>query len=477
MKVLTNAAWLSLSRASTDALSFVLFTVVARTFGPAGSGEYSYAFASGMLFALFATCGLEEFGIRQYARAGAADRPRLWADLLTTQAVQLLLGTLAFALLGITGVLHPTRWVVVLEIATYLAGWMIARTLFVPAMAAQSMVTPAVTDLSCRLAGILCALVLALGLQLPLPGLLIGFPVAGIALVALAMRNASRHGAALRLSPSWSGVAATARGIAPFAGVDLLGQFYARTDLLLIAYFLGNADVGLYATDIKFVEVGLLPLFMLGSAAYPLLSRHAGHDTGAFTRCARDLVRIVFFCAGWLAVGIFSLVPLLLVPLFGEKFRAAASLVPWIAILAVTKGVETGLYRVLYAARRQTLYFVGLSIGTALIVALNIVLIPSFGLGGAVLAALISTASVDVVCVVGLTRHFGPVFLPWALARLMLATVGSAVAVLLLQHTALNPWLTAAIGCGIYPIAGVLLGLMPDPRHSHLFRQPDLAAH
>jgi O-antigen/teichoic acid export membrane protein len=477
MKVLTNAAWLSASRASTDALSFVLFMVIARTFGPAGSGEYSYAFATGMLFALFATCGLEEFGIRQYARAAAVDRPRLWADLLTTQCVQVVLGALVFALLALTGIIHPTRWSVVLEISTYLAGWMVARTLFVPAMASQSMVTPAVTDLSCRLAGIVCALVLAVWLKLPLPVMLIGFPVAGIALVTLAMRNVVKQGAALRLSPSWQGIAATARGIAPFAGVDLLGQFYARTDLLLIAYFLGNADVGLYATDIKFVEVGLLPLFMLGSAAYPLLSRHAAQDIEAFRRCGRDLVRIVFFCAGWLAVGIFSLVPILLLPLFGDKFRAAASLVPWVAVLAVTKGVETGLYRVLYSARRQTLYLIALSTGTSLIVLLNIVLIPSFGLNGAVLAALISTASVDVVCVVGLQRHFGVLFLPWALVRLALATVASAAIVVLLHHTTLNSWVTAAIGCGIYPIAGVLLGLMPDPRHSHLFRQPDLAAH
>ncbi|HZO22322.1 MAG TPA: oligosaccharide flippase family protein, partial [Steroidobacteraceae bacterium] len=324
MRVLTNAAWLSFSRASTDALSFVLFAVIARTFGPAGSGEYSYAFAAGMLFALFATCGLEEFGIRQYARAAAADRPRLWADLLTMQCVQIVLGALAFAILGLTGIIHPTRWTVVLEIATYLTGWTVARTLFVPSMAAQLMVTPAVTDLSCRLAGIACALVFAVWLKLPLPALLIGFPVAGVALVALALRNAVRRGAALRLHPSWHALAATARGVAPFGGVDLLGQFYARTDLLLIAYFLGTADVGLYATDIKFVEVGLLPLFMLGSAAYPLLSRHAGRDPDAFTRCGRDLVRIVFFCSGWLAVGIFCLVPLLLVPLFGEKFRPAA---------------------------------------------------------------------------------------------------------------------------------------------------------
>ncbi|HEY6454154.1 MAG TPA: oligosaccharide flippase family protein [Steroidobacteraceae bacterium] len=474
MKVFTNAAWLSVSRSSTDVLSFVLFTVIARTFGPAGTGEYSYAFAIGMLLALFASSGLEEFGIRQYARATAGDRPRLWADLLSMQCVQVGVGAVVFGLLAVVGIFHPVRWVVALEISVYLAGWMIARTLFVPAMACQSMMTPALTDLGCRLLAIVSAIALAVFGKAPLPWMLAGFPVGGIALVCLAARNARRHGAALRLSSSSTRMAATARQVAPFAGVDLLGQFYARTDLLLIAYFLGNAQVGLYATDIKFIEVGLLPLFMLGSAAYPLLSRHAAHDTKAFESCGRDFVRFVFFCTGWLVVGIYCLVPLLLVPLFGEKFIAAAVLVPGIALLALVKGIETALYRVLYAARRQLIYLIGLSTGTALIVALNTLLIPSFGLKGAVLAAVLSTASVDVFCVAGLARPLAPAFLPAMLCRLVLAIATTASLIAAVTRAGLGPWLTAVVGCVGFPVVGVVFGLVPDPRRSHLFRPTDL---
>ncbi len=477
MKVIKNAAWLSISRAATDALSFVLFTVIARMFGPAGSGEYSYAFATGMLLTLFVTCGLEEYGIRQYARSTAAERPRLWAALLTTQSLQFVAGCVAFVLLALTGIVHPSHWTVVLEIAAYLAGWMIARTLFIPSMAAQSMMTPALIDLACRLSAIICALALALFFKRSLSELLIGFPIAGIALVSLALRNASKQGAALRLSLSWPPLRRTAQGLAPFAVVDLLGQFYARTDMLLIAYFLGETAVGLYATDVKFIEVGLLPLFMLGSAAYPLLSRHAAQDANAFARCGRDLVRIIFFCCGWLAIGTYCFVPLLLVPLFGAKFLPAAALVPWIAFLAVTKGVETALYRVLYASRQQTLYLVALSTGTALTVVLNFVLIPWFGLVGAVAAALISTAGVDVVCVLALARHFGRAYLPLALARLGIAIAATLLVIAALHRADIGPWITAAVASVAFPVFGILLGLLPDPRHSHLFRQPDLAAH
>jgi O-antigen/teichoic acid export membrane protein len=74
MKIITNAFWLSLCRISTDILSFVLFAVISRAFGPSGTGEYSYAFAIATLVALTSTAGFEDYGIRQYARADEHDR-------------------------------------------------------------------------------------------------------------------------------------------------------------------------------------------------------------------------------------------------------------------------------------------------------------------------------------------------------------------------------------------------------------------
>jgi len=69
MRVLINAFWLSFSRIAADLLSFVLFAVIARTFGPTGTGQYSYGFAVGTLVALISTSGFEDYGIRQYACA------------------------------------------------------------------------------------------------------------------------------------------------------------------------------------------------------------------------------------------------------------------------------------------------------------------------------------------------------------------------------------------------------------------------
>jgi len=213
------------------------------------------------------------------------------------------------------------------------------------------------------------------------------------------------------------------------------------------AGFLGNASVGLYATDIKFVEVGILPLVLLGTAAYPLLSAHAARDQAAFGHSAA--------------------------PLFGAKSAPAATLLPWFALFAVMKAWEVAFYRLLYAVRRQFFYCGSLIVGTLLLVFLNFQLIPRHGILGAISAAIASILVVDLICAYGLLRQLGATFLTSVAARLALALALTAGAVVGAQKLAsAGPWATAMLACGLFPLLGVFLGLVPHPRHSLLLRQP-----
>src|SRR6186713_2913978 len=132
------------------------------------------------------------------------------------------------------------------------------------------------------------------------------------------------------------------------------------------------------------VEVGVMPLILLGTAAYPVLSRTALQDRAGFVKLAEEYLRSVLFVSGWLAVALYCLVPLVIDLLFGDRFEPAARLLPLFAVLAVLKGIEIGVYRLMYAAKRQTTYLAALSVGTVLILGLNFWLIPAFGANGAI---------------------------------------------------------------------------------------------
>jgi O-antigen/teichoic acid export membrane protein len=198
----------------------------------------------------------------------------------------------------------------------------------------------------------------------------------------------------------------------------------------------------------------------------------------SFGRIAADLLSFVLFAAisrtfGPSGTGEYSYafaIATLMVPLFGAKFAPAATLLPWFAVM---KAWEVAFYRLLYAVRRQLFYCSSLIVGTLLIVFLNFQLIPRHGILGAISAAIASIFVVDLICAYGLLRQLGAAFLTLVAARLALALAITAGAVAGAQKLAsAGPWASAILACGLFPLLGVLLGLMPHPRHSLLLRQP-----
>jgi O-antigen/teichoic acid export membrane protein len=470
MLVVRNTVWLSICRIAADLSGLVLFTVISRRYGPMGTGEYSYAFALGAFIAILATAGIEQYGVRQYAclRSGR-EKADCWHNLIVTQAIQLAAGPLVLGTVLLIEGTQRASPLVILELSVFLVGWGLSRTLYVPASAAQAMVGPAFTEFACRLAGTASALLLCLFRPIPLWVILAGFPISSLVLVALALRNANMHGAPLRFRASWRGVAETVRGAVPFTVCEALGQFYMRVDLLLIVFLLGKANGGWYATDIKIIEVGLMPLVLLGTAAYPVLSRSAAHEPLTFAPLSRDFLRSVLFASGWLAVGLYSLAPLVITRLLGEAFRPAGHLLPLFAVLAVLKGVEVVLYRLLYAVRRQGTYMGALVVGTTLIVVLNYTLIPRFGATGAVFVVLLSSAVVNIICAIGLRREISRALIGSNIARLAFALALTILTVFVMKTADIGAWQVAIAACLMFPMLGLLSGLFPNPRHSPLF--------
>jgi len=468
LKTLKNAFWLSSGRVLADLSSVVFFTVLSRALGPAGVGEYSYGFAFGNLIGLAACSGYEEYGIRELACAEPARARQAWQRILSAQSMQIVL---ALVLLGAATLLTggaPGREQVMVELGIFFIGWLSARTAFMPSMAHQAMRIPAMTELACRTSAVLVAIALALFATTSLPIILMGFPLAGITMTGLALRNAVRQGFPLHIDPSWHALKETLRGTAAFAITDVLGIFYSRIDVLIIVWWLGTAAAGLYALGIKLVEVGLLPLFFSGAAAYPLVSRLAAARSPRFERAARDLMQLVLLLSGWLALGIATLVPLIVTAVFGARFAPAVPLLGWFALLALVKGIEVPLYRLLYCVRRQSWYARSIAVGTVVIAALNCALIPLAGLRGAVLAAIVSTLLVDGACVYGLRRELHPRTVAIVLLRFALALGISWAAGVAVHALGGAPWMRGLAVCGLFPLAAWISGLIPELRNSPL---------
>jgi hypothetical protein len=110
-------------------------------------------------------------------------------------------------------------------------------------------------------------------------------------------------------------------------------------------------------------------------------------------------------------------------------------------------------------------------LGTVVIVALNLWLIPRYAIPGAIAAVIASIVVVDVFCALGLLRELGAAFLAGVFARLVLSLALTAAAALLAARV-LDAWACAALACLSYPLIGAAFKLVPHPKRSLLLRQP-----
>lgn len=211
--------------------------------------------------------------------------------------------------------------------------------------------------------------------------------IAGTALaLVLAGRIAGRR-AAGHASPGWR---ALLHDGAPYAASALAGGAYFEVDKILILQLLGASAAGTYTAAFRVALVLVLPITALLGNALPRLfaAERLGHGTALLKRvvvASLGYAALAALCA--LAVA--PLVPLLFGPGYADSARYMALLSAWVPLFALHMCGATALV----AAGGKRARLAVESIGLALVVPLNLLLLPRFGAAGAI-AALLSAEMV-----------------------------------------------------------------------------------
>lgn len=408
-----NAVWLLGCRVGADLLSFALFLIVSRRFGPEGLGAYAYGFAIAGIVYAFTTSGIEEYGIREYARRLQSDggdvaaRSRLMSDVL---GAQLCLAALVLAALAIYLLLtRPSSdaLAIVLTMCTYQVGSAFAGTLFVPAMAEQRMHEPALTELLCRAGAFVAVGAAILIVEQPLADAVLGFAFAGPMMALIGARSTMSRGLQLRPRVTRAAMREGARTLWSFASVNALNQLFTRIGVIALTLQVSSAAAGVYATGLKLVETMLLPIVFMGVAAYPRLSQ-AYASNADFDMRARRLLLLGLALALPASFALFFVVPHLLVPVLGERFDGAQPVIAAMAALLFVQAGEAMFGRVLLSANRHVERAAALGIGSALCVATTLLATPRFGAAGALSVAVSAYLLVNVLYALNVRRALRP---------------------------------------------------------------------
>ena len=447
MSTARNTAWLTGCRLAGDVLNLLLFVVISRQFGPAGVGAYSYSFAVATFAFVIGCLGIEEYGLRQYARLEAAQRPGFLGELLGTQTLMVAAAVIGLAVYLALTRPSPATLIMVCALGVYQIIAAIVATLFIPAMAEQRMLWPALAQLAARavsFAAAGCAIHIA---HAPLALALLGFPPAAAIWLWIAIRSTRRYVPLLRLTVSWAGTRRIMAILWSFALLEIFAQLFARVGVIVLSLTVDDAAAGLFATGLRLIEVALMPLSFMGVAAYPGLSRLFITSLPAFRRSAADLLWIMLFGGGAVAWGLYFVSPSVLVPILGQRFAGAEPVIQTMAIFALVQAVQVGLARLLLCADRQTANAAFVAAGAILSVILNLWWVPRYGVNGAIYAGAAAYAAIDVLCVGALLRPLSGAALMRMLVSLgaSLAVGGGLAALLALRGFAALPQAIASV--------------------------------
>jgi O-antigen/teichoic acid export membrane protein len=383
-----------LGMALATALLTVGNIVAARVLGPSGKGQLALVIASATFAVAFTSPGLDQAIARGFAIGGPA-RTRAASALPASMLIVAVVPGIASGVICILTLPHAGSALVIWAVAAGAAFGVLA--LLLTALVGLRKPMPL---LKARVVGAVITLAVIASLALvglTVSGAIAAFVVGSVATGALALLEIARTERLHWISRPVGLGAALKVGMRAGIGQALIAVNY-RFDFLLVASIAGSSQLGIYSISVSVIEVFWMwadassQAVAQGAAAArdPALARrvlaHAMRRTGA---------GLTVGCLLVIGFG-FWLIPAVFGAAFSQAYLPAVALLP--GMLAV------GLWKVLnaYLFARGFDYAGTLTagIGAAAGLALDLLLIPRFGIVGAAIAASIGYSVTLAIAVV-----------------------------------------------------------------------------
>ncbi|MEM5516057.1 lipopolysaccharide biosynthesis protein [Henriciella sp. AS95] len=264
----------------------------------------------------------------------------------------------------------------------------------------------------------------------------------------------------------------------PIAAALCLDLFLSAADRLLIAVFMGEASVGEYAAGYGVADKTVLLICAWAAMAGSPLVMSAYEENGpeAASREAGGLIRIILLVGLPAATGLALVAKPLAEAMIGEDLRQGAmQIIPWIAFSGLMNGLLIHYYSEAFQLAKKTKERALLmGIPVVVNVVANLVLIPQFGLLGAV-GATIGSYGVGILLLGGFGRKYVALPLPLLdLGKIALASLAMWPAVMLVPE--IGAWAELFAKAIVGGAAYVVVAFVIDAGGARSFVQDSRAA-
>lgn len=365
-----NFAYTAVSVGSRLLVGLLLFLLLARLWGPAQFGLFSFVFSFSALLVLLVDFGFALYLLREVA-ASPADAARLIAEALRAKLVLMLMAT--GLLVGTGLVIGPVALPPALLAPLFLAALAMSfADFFVAPLRALGRY-----DLEAGL------VTLANGLQFALAGTVAwqgGSPMAvgwamllaRLAYLALALGATRRVVPQLRLgAPVAAGPWATLRRAWPYGVDGMLVTAWNQLDVVVVRVLFGLQAVGLYSAGQKIVlGIGALAP-VVGNVMIPRMSRLAATGAPAFWSTAAKTAATMACIGAAFGLPLMFFAQPLADLMFGQSYEGLAGLLPLFGGVLLLRYVAASAGVVITAAgfqaRRVVVQLAGLAVVAGLL--------------------------------------------------------------------------------------------------------------
>jgi O-antigen/teichoic acid export membrane protein len=258
---------------------------------------------------------------------------------------------------------------------------------------------------------------------------------------------------------SWSNAWRLLRAIWPYTISGALGMLMINTDIVMLGWFRSSQEVGWYAGPQRIIQLIYLVPAVMSVSVLPAFSRLAVQSKEKMTQAIEQSISAIYMAALPIAAGGIIVALPLIQFLFGSEFLPGAVPLQILLLTLLADFSAVLLGNVLLAYDHQKNLVAYSAIGGFMNVALNLLLIPHFGVIGCATATLgaqlASNAYLQYTVRQIHSFHIAP-----HLSNALLATAAMIAGALVLQALGTHVLLTVVAGGLIY---GGVLYLRREP--------------
>ena len=384
-----NTFWLSVSNFGGRIIKAAIIIYAARVLGTAQYGVFSYALTLAGFMTLFMDPGINTVLTRETAKSSEEERSSFFSTIFAIKLALLVVGVSIIVFIGPYFSTLPGAKAL-LPIVAFILMFDTLREFFMSLLRGmEKMEWEAAVFIFTNFAIVIFGFIFifrnptaeSLGWGYAI-GTILGAIAAMIVLrkyIAHALANFKASLIKPIVQAAW-----------PFAVVGALGLLLTNTDILIISWMKTASDVGIYSAAIRIIQVLYLVPAVLQVSTLPLFSRLAKRDDAKFREALERSVTLIFLASIPMVIGGIILGTSIMTFTFGTAFAPGGPAFKFLMATLIVDYPGAIIVNAIFSYGHQKSLIITSAIGGISNIALDLFLIPRWGMTGSAVGTLIA---------------------------------------------------------------------------------------